>query len=167
MFVPTLQESYARCRELNRCNGIMYYWFMMVLVKDKRFYVHALYAFCCYVDDIVAVGVGFQHVEIIVQVDVGAICFGVYCFEGDDVGGEVFVDFAGVEVGIGGQLNGVVGDGDVGVVEEQFVGGSVIASVELFEAVVVVGMEYGAEYGWIEVVVGWYFQFCAWMLGLC
>ena len=50
---PTLEESYARCRELNRRNGTTYYWSTMVLAKDKRPHVHALYAFCRYADDIV------------------------------------------------------------------------------------------------------------------
>ncbi len=49
----TLAASYARCQELNRRHGTTYYWSTMVLPKDKRPHVHALYAFCRYADDIV------------------------------------------------------------------------------------------------------------------
>ena len=49
----TLDDSYARCQELNRRHGTTYYWSTMVLPKAKRPHVHALYAFCRYADDIV------------------------------------------------------------------------------------------------------------------
>jgi len=49
----TLEESYARCRELNRRYGTTYYWSTALLPKVKRHHVHALYAFCRYADDIV------------------------------------------------------------------------------------------------------------------
>jgi len=49
----TLEESYARCKELNRRYGTTYYWSTALLPKVKRHHVHALYAFCRYADDIV------------------------------------------------------------------------------------------------------------------
>ncbi|MFN2607289.1 MAG: phytoene/squalene synthase family protein [Acidimicrobiales bacterium] len=49
----TLEESYARCRELNRRYGTTYYWSTALLPKVKRHHVHALYGFCRYADDIV------------------------------------------------------------------------------------------------------------------
>jgi phytoene synthase len=49
----TLEESYSRCRELNRRHGTTYYWSAAVLPRVKRHHVHALYAFCRYADDIV------------------------------------------------------------------------------------------------------------------
>ncbi len=49
----TLEESYDRCRELNKRYGTTYYWSTYVLPKVKRHHVHALYAFCRYADDIV------------------------------------------------------------------------------------------------------------------
>lgn len=49
----SLQESYERCRELNRAYGTTYYWAAQVLPKVKRHHVHALYGFCRYADDIV------------------------------------------------------------------------------------------------------------------
>ncbi len=51
--VVTLDESYERCRRLNRRHGTTYYWSTMLLPRVKRHHVHALYAFCRYADDIV------------------------------------------------------------------------------------------------------------------
>jgi len=49
----TLEQSYARCRELNLRYGTTYYWSTALLPKVKRHHVHALYGFCRYADDIV------------------------------------------------------------------------------------------------------------------
>ena len=49
----SLDLSYRRCAELNRRHGTTYYWSTMVLPKEKRPHVHALYGFCRYADDIV------------------------------------------------------------------------------------------------------------------
>lgn len=49
----TLEESYRRCRELNKRYGTTYYWSTKVLARVKRHHVWALYAFCRYADDIV------------------------------------------------------------------------------------------------------------------
>jgi 15-cis-phytoene synthase len=49
----TLEESYARCRQLNRRYGTTYYWSTALLPRVKRHHVHALYGFCRYADDIV------------------------------------------------------------------------------------------------------------------
>jgi phytoene synthase len=49
----SLEESYARCKELNRRYGTTYYWAAQVLPRVKRHHVHALYGFCRYADDIV------------------------------------------------------------------------------------------------------------------
>jgi phytoene synthase len=49
----TLDESYARCRELNKRYGTTYYWSSKVLPRVKQHHVWALYAFCRYADDIV------------------------------------------------------------------------------------------------------------------
>lgn len=49
----TLDESYARCRELNKRYGTTYYWSTKVLPRVKQHHVWALYAFCRYADDIV------------------------------------------------------------------------------------------------------------------
>lgn len=50
---PTLEESYRRCRQLNRRHGTTYYWSTFLLPTVKRHHVHALYGFCRYADDIV------------------------------------------------------------------------------------------------------------------
>lgn len=50
---PTLEDSYARCRELNRRYGTTYYLSTYLLPALKRPHVHALYGFCRYADDIV------------------------------------------------------------------------------------------------------------------
>ena len=42
----TLEESYARCRELNKRYGTTYYWSTKVLPRVKQHHVWALYAFC-------------------------------------------------------------------------------------------------------------------------
>ncbi len=49
----TLEESYRRCRELNRRYGTTYYWSTKLLPRVKRHHVWALYGFCRYADDIV------------------------------------------------------------------------------------------------------------------
>ena len=49
----TLDESYARCRRLNKRYGTTYYWSTYLLPRVKRHHVHALYGFCRYADDIV------------------------------------------------------------------------------------------------------------------
>ncbi len=49
----TLDESYERCRELNKKYGTTYYWSTYLLPRIKRHHVHALYGFCRYADDIV------------------------------------------------------------------------------------------------------------------
>ena len=49
----SLEESYARCRELNKRHGTTYYWSTKVLPAVKQHHVWALYAFCRYADDIV------------------------------------------------------------------------------------------------------------------
>lgn len=49
----TLDESYARCKELNKRYGTTYYWSTKVLPRVKQHHVWALYAFCRYADDIV------------------------------------------------------------------------------------------------------------------
>jgi len=51
--VPTLEESYERCRALNKRFGTTYYWSTYLLPAVKRHHVHALYGFCRYADDIV------------------------------------------------------------------------------------------------------------------
>jgi phytoene synthase len=49
----TLEESYQRCRQLNRQHGTTYFWSTYLLPKAKRPHVHALYGFCRYADEIV------------------------------------------------------------------------------------------------------------------
>ncbi len=51
--MTTLEESYRRCRALNRRHGTTYYWSTWLLPSVKRHHVHALYGFCRYADDIV------------------------------------------------------------------------------------------------------------------
>lgn len=51
--MTTLEESYARCRVLNRRYGTTYYCSTFLLPRVKRHHVHALYGFCRYADDIV------------------------------------------------------------------------------------------------------------------
>jgi phytoene synthase len=41
---PTLEESYERCRALNKAYGTTYYWSTFALPRIKRHHVHALYA---------------------------------------------------------------------------------------------------------------------------
>jgi phytoene synthase len=49
----TLEESYRRCRALNRRHGTTYYASTFLLPAVKRPHVHALYGFCRYADEIV------------------------------------------------------------------------------------------------------------------
>jgi len=51
--VTTLEESYARCRQLNKTYGTTYYAATFLLPRVKRHHVHALYGFCRHADDIV------------------------------------------------------------------------------------------------------------------
>ena len=49
----TLEQSYARCRALNKKHGTTYYWSTQLLPVIKRHHVHALYGFTRFADDIV------------------------------------------------------------------------------------------------------------------
>jgi len=51
--MTSLEASFERCRQLNKTSGTTYYWATELLPKVKRHYVHALYGFCRYADDIV------------------------------------------------------------------------------------------------------------------
>ena len=48
-----LQASYAECKRLNALHGKTYYLATLLLPKSKRPYVHALYGFARYADEIV------------------------------------------------------------------------------------------------------------------
>jgi phytoene synthase len=50
---PALRASYTRCRQLNAAHGRTYYLATRLLPPAKRPYVHALYGFARYADDIV------------------------------------------------------------------------------------------------------------------
>ncbi|BEP15449.1 phytoene/squalene synthase family protein [Acidothermaceae bacterium B102] len=50
---PRLRASYERCRELNAAHGKTYYLATLLLPAHKRPYVHALYGFARYADEIV------------------------------------------------------------------------------------------------------------------
>lgn len=50
---PHLRESYERCRQLNAHHGKTYYLATMLLPPEKRPFVHALYGFARYADEIV------------------------------------------------------------------------------------------------------------------
>lgn len=50
---PHLRESYERCRQLNASHGRTYYLATLLLPSAKRPYVHALYGFARYADEIV------------------------------------------------------------------------------------------------------------------
>jgi 15-cis-phytoene synthase len=50
---PALRSGYERCRRLNAAQGKTYYLATLLLPPAKRPYVHALYGFARYADDIV------------------------------------------------------------------------------------------------------------------
>ena len=50
---PTLRASYERCRQLNADHGKTYYLATLLLPPAKRPFVHALYGFARYADEIV------------------------------------------------------------------------------------------------------------------
>ena len=50
---PQLRASYRECRELNAAHGKTYYLATLLLPPAKRPYIHALYGFARYADDIV------------------------------------------------------------------------------------------------------------------
>jgi 15-cis-phytoene synthase len=50
---PTLRASYEHCRRLNAAHGKTYYLATLLLPPAKRPYVHALYGFARYADEIV------------------------------------------------------------------------------------------------------------------
>ncbi|MDA8197219.1 MAG: phytoene/squalene synthase family protein [Actinomycetota bacterium] len=49
----SLAKSYEKCKELNKRFGKSYYYSTYLLPKASRKYIHSLYAFCRYADDIV------------------------------------------------------------------------------------------------------------------
>lgn len=51
--VTTLDQSYARCKQLNKAYGTTYYAATMLLPRVKRHHVHALYGFCRHAEDVV------------------------------------------------------------------------------------------------------------------
>jgi 15-cis-phytoene synthase len=53
IFDPALRESYELCRQLNAEHGKTYYLATLLLPPEKRPYVHALYGFARYADEIV------------------------------------------------------------------------------------------------------------------
>jgi phytoene synthase len=53
IFDPQLRASYAECKELNSRHGKTYYLATLLLPPAKRPYVHALYGFARYADEIV------------------------------------------------------------------------------------------------------------------
>jgi phytoene synthase len=53
IFDPALRESYVLCRQLNAKHGKTYYLATLLLPPAKRPYVHALYGFARYADEIV------------------------------------------------------------------------------------------------------------------
>ena len=50
---PALRASYAECKRLNSLHGKTYYLATLLLPKEKRPHVHALYGFARYADEIV------------------------------------------------------------------------------------------------------------------
>ncbi|MBU6245202.1 MAG: phytoene/squalene synthase family protein [Actinomycetales bacterium] len=50
---PAMRASYERCRQLNAAHGKTYYLATLLLPPAKRPYVHALYGFARYADEIV------------------------------------------------------------------------------------------------------------------
>ncbi|MEI6648183.1 MAG: phytoene/squalene synthase family protein [Actinomycetes bacterium] len=50
---PDLRTSFAECKRLNSLHGKTYYLATLLLPKEKRPYVHALYGFARYADEIV------------------------------------------------------------------------------------------------------------------
>ena len=50
---PELRASYAECKRLNSLHGKTYYLATLLLPKEKRPHVHALYGFARYADEIV------------------------------------------------------------------------------------------------------------------
>ena len=50
---PELRASYAECKRLNALHGKTYYLATLLLPKAKRPFVHALYGFARYADEIV------------------------------------------------------------------------------------------------------------------
>lgn len=50
---PALRDSYAECKRLNSLHGKTYYLATLLLPKEKRPHVHALYGFARYADEIV------------------------------------------------------------------------------------------------------------------
>ena len=50
---PKLQNSYLECKRLNSKHGKTYYLATLLLPPEKRPFVHALYGFARYADEIV------------------------------------------------------------------------------------------------------------------
>ena len=50
---PQLRASYEECKRLNALHGKTYYLATLLLPKAKRPFVHALYGFARYADEIV------------------------------------------------------------------------------------------------------------------
>ena len=53
IFDPELRASYTECKRLNSLHGKTYYLATLLLPPGKRPFVHALYGFARYADEIV------------------------------------------------------------------------------------------------------------------
>lgn len=51
--MDVVELGYQQCRDLHRRHGTTYFWAAQLLPKHQRPYVHALYGFCRYADEIV------------------------------------------------------------------------------------------------------------------
>jgi phytoene synthase len=60
---PALRTGYRHCRKLNASHGKSYYLATLLLPAHKRPYVHALYGFARYADDMVDVGTDLNFTE--------------------------------------------------------------------------------------------------------
>jgi 15-cis-phytoene synthase len=63
IYDPLLQASYQTCRRLNARNGKTYYLATLLLPAAKRPYVHALYGFARFADDLVDLDSGLSNPE--------------------------------------------------------------------------------------------------------
>jgi 15-cis-phytoene synthase len=73
---PALREGYRRCRALNAAHGKSYFLATLLLPAHKRPYVHALYGFARYADDLVDEGSGAEFeawsAQVVNELDWGA-----------------------------------------------------------------------------------------------
>ena len=92
---PLLRQSYEECKRLNSLHGKTYYLATLLLPREKRPFVHALYGFARYADEIVddlASDLTIQEKSDLLSRWGDQVLQGIATGNSNDVGGRALID---------------------------------------------------------------------------